>query len=133
MAYEGNQYGKWSGVANSDLSGAQYKFVKLITGGNSDLVDLCSGVTDIPFGVLQNNPKQGEEAEIVIGGVTKVSSDAALARGNEIGTSADGQAAVYVPGTDTTKRIVGIVLQPSGAADELATAYVMCVGAGRGA
>lgn len=133
MAVEGPQPFKWTYVAASDLRTKQYYFVKMVTGGDGDQCDVCSGVTDIPIGILQNKPNTGEEAEVVRIGMSKVSSDAALTRGVEIGTSADGQAAVYAAGTDTTKRIVGDVELGSGGVGVLATVSIMCVGAARGA
>jgi hypothetical protein len=66
-------------------------------------------------------------------GVTKVNSDAALAAGALIGTAADGQLAAYVAGTDTTKYIIGQVLESSTAAAGLATAMVNCFSVARGA
>lgn len=110
-------------VAGADLSTHQYKFVE-ITGAGT--VNVCNAATDRPIGVLQNKPTSGQACEIVVIGVTKVSSDAALTAGTLIGTSADGQADAKTPGTDTTEYTVGQVLIASGAGDELATAVVNC-------
>lgn len=110
--------------AGADLSAKQYYFVKL---SGDFTVDVCSGTTDIPVGVLQNAPTLGEAANVAFFGLTKVSSDGALAVGNLIGTSADGQAAAYANGTDTTKYIVGHVVSASTAAAGLATALICCV------
>lgn len=99
----------------------------------ADTVNVCNGVTDRPIGVLQNAPKSGEPAEVCALGVTKINSDAALSVGDQIGTAADGQAAAYVPGTDTTKYIVGMVIGASGAAAGYATAIINCFSAARGA
>ena len=52
MAYESNAYAlKITLVAGADLSSAQYKFVKLDSNGAAVV---CSAVTDVPVGVLQN-------------------------------------------------------------------------------
>lgn len=118
-------------IAGADLSAAanQYKFVELTA---AYTVNICDATTDRVIGVLQNRPKSGEAAEVCVFGLTKVNSDAALSVGNQIGTAADGQAAAYAPGSDTTKYIVGVVVEASGAAGGYATALVNCL-AGRGA
>jgi len=131
MAFEGVQIKIPGLLAGADLSSKQYYFVEL--GSTAGTVTVCDAVTDRPIGVLQNAPKSGEPAEICGLGVTKVNSDAALSVGNQIGTAADGQAAAYAPGTDTTKYIVGVVIGASGAAAGYATAMINCFSAARGA
>lgn len=130
MAYEGAQILIPGLKASADLSSKQYYFVKLSGAGT---VDVCAAVTDKPIGVLQNNPASGEEAIVCGLGVTKVNSDAALSAAALIGTAADGQAAAYVAGTDTTKYLVGQVIEASGAAGGYATATVNCFSIARGA
>lgn len=119
-------------TAGGDLSAAanQYKFVKYSA---LKAVVVCDGVTDVPCGVLQNTPASGAAADVVCFGITKVQGDADLAFGNLIGTSADGQAAAYAAGTDTTKYVVGHVIQDNAAAGGLATAFINCVNPHRGA
>lgn len=125
MAWEGPQPVKLMGfTASADLSAKQYYFVKLSGAGT---VTVCAAATDVPVGVLQNAPASGGAAEIVALGVSKVSSDAALSRGNLIGTSADGQADAKTVGTDTTEYVVGQVLQATGAAGDLAVAMINCI------
>lgn len=121
MANFGPEPVKWSFEANSDLRTKQFYFVKMSA---NNKVDVCSGVTDKAIGVLQNKPNTGETAEVTLLGITKVSGDADLAAGDIIGTSADGQAAAYVAGTDTTKYACGFVIEDNGAAGGLITAYV---------
>lgn len=102
-----------------------YKFVKMSA---DRTVILCAGVTDIPIGVIQNAPvDSGDAVTVVALGVTKVQGDADLAAGNQIGTSADGQAAAYTV-ADTTKHRVGVVILGNSAAAGLATAWVVCGG-----
>jgi len=130
MAYKGSQPFKITLNAGADLSAKQYYFVKLNSSGNAVV---CAAVTDKPVGVLQNNPTSGQAAEIVVVGLTKVSTDAALAIADLVGTSGDGQAAAYVAGTDTTKYVVGQAVVTSGGADELTTIMVNCASLHRGA
>jgi hypothetical protein len=130
MAYEGFQIKVPGLTASADLSAKQYYFVKI--SGNRT-VDVCSAVTDIPVGVLQNAPTSGQAAEVCGIGVTKVSGDADLTAGNVIGTSSDGQAAAYAAGTDTTKYACGLVVDDNTAAGGLLTAAINCWSPGRAA
>ena len=117
-------------TADADLSGKQFYFVKM-TG--DDQVGVCDALTDNPVGVLQNTPQSGQTAEVMLLGISKVSSDAALTAGAEIGTSADGQAAAKTPGTNTTHYVAGKVISGTGAAGELAAAAINCINAHRAA
>ena len=108
-------------VAGADLSSSQYYYVKLST---TDTVIACAAATDVPIGILQNAPTSGQEATIMVTGISKVSSNAALSIGNLIGTSGDGQADAKTAGSDTTEYVVGVVLEASGDADELANCTV---------
>lgn len=117
--------------AGADMSAAQYKFVKF--DGNTGptgqpRVIVCTGATDKPVGVLQNDPKLvGEAAVVCVAGWTKVQADAALAVDAYVGTSADGQADAKVPGTDTTEYICGRVVRAAGAAGGIATIELLTI------
>jgi hypothetical protein len=130
MAYKGSQPFKISLEAGADLSSKQYHFVKLDGSGNAVS---CSAATDVPVGVLQNTPTSGQAAEIVVVGLSKISSDAALSIGNLIGTSADGQADAKTPGTDTTEFVVGRMLVATGAASVIGSALINCANPHRAA
>ena len=130
MAYKGSQPFKITLEAGADLSTKQYYFVKLDNNGKAVV---CDGATDKPVGVLQNNPTSGQAAEIVVVGLTKVSSDAGLTIGAVIGTSADGQADAKTPGTDTTEYVVGTVLVTTGAAGVIGSVLVNCANPHRAA
>jgi len=135
MAFAGPQI-KIPGLkAGADLSAAsnQFKLVKISASGT---VVLCSAVTDKPCGVLQNRPQNGEAAEVVALGITKIlAASADLAAGAMVGTSTAGTAAAYVFGTDTTKYLVGEILAFDNADNDgaLVTASVNCINPPRGA
>lgn len=112
MAYEAAQIKAGNFTASADLSTKQYYFVKM-SGNNT--VTVCAAITDIPIGVLQNNPASGQAAEVCLFGITKVVADGTLAAGNRIGTSADGQADAIAAGVDTTVAIVGQALNAAAA------------------
>jgi len=130
MAYKASQPLKITLEAAADLSAKQYNFVKVDSNGKAAA---CSGATDVPIGVLQNDPTAGQTCEIVVTGVTKISSDAALNEGDLIGTSADGQADAKTPGTDTTNYVVGQMMTATGAAGVIGTALVNCANPHRAA
>lgn len=130
MAYEGPQIKIPGLIAGEDLSSKQYHFVKM--SANRTVV-ACSGLTDVPVGVLQNAPTSGQAAEVTAIGVTKIVGDADLSAGNAIGTSADGQADAKAIGTDTTQYVCGIVILDNGAAGGMITAVINCASPSRAA
>lgn len=117
--------------AGADLSALQYTFVKLNSSGQAVA---CSATTDIPVGVLQNKPNaSGVAAEIVVTGLTKIVTAAALNPGVQIATNGSGQAAAIVDGTDTTRFKVGQMVQGTAAASGIGTALVDCLAPRRAA
>lgn len=130
MAVQSNHAVCKSFKAGGDLSAKQFYFVKLSA---ADTVVVCSGATDIPVGVLQNKPAQNETAEVLILGESKVSADAALAVGVQIGTSADGQADAKTVSTDSTEYVCGTVTVASGAAADICSALINCINPHRAA
>ena len=114
MAYESAQVRFGNLTAGADLSSKQYHFVKL---ASATTVDVCSAITDVPIGVLQNDPTSGNTATIAIFGITKVVADGTLAAGNVIGTSADSQADAIVAGTDTTVYVMGQAITAASAGE----------------
>lgn len=74
-------------IATTDLSGAQYCFVKQVAGG----IALC-GAGEKPFGVLQNKPKQGAAATVAVGGQSVLKAGGVIAAGASIVSDANGKA-----------------------------------------
>ena len=68
MAYETSQAVKATFVAATDLTDAQYKFVEFSPTGDGVGVSYNA---NLAIGVLQNAPKAGQEAEVVLVGITK--------------------------------------------------------------
>lgn len=116
-------------VAAADLSAAQYKFVKLDSTGKAAAI---AAATDLPIGVLQNAPKAGEEAEVLVAGGTKIVLGGTVAIGATVSPKADGTAVAIVHGTDTTKYACGQALA-GGASGVIGTALISCGNAGRAA
>lgn len=134
MAWEGPQIKVPGLVAGDDLSDYQYAFVMLdTTVAAPPTVIPVTGITDRPIGILQNNPRLGEEAEVTILGISKVYADENLTLGQSISvgypglgdTQVGGQAAVNpvaVPGKDAN---LGTVLLAANA-QSIATVTVNC-------
>lgn len=126
MAFEGPQIKSPGLTASADLSTHQYKFVKL---SGEKTVTVCAAATDLPFGVLQNAPTSGQEAEVTSIGVTKLIGTADLNFGDRIGTSSGGHAVAKTAGT--VDYIVGEIINGNGGAGGYVTAFVNCVGAAK--
>ena len=124
MAYEISNYSvRATFVAGADLSSSQYKFVKLNSSGQAVAV---AAATDVPIGVLQNNPASGAEASVVIVGGTKlVASASATLPSLMVGTTSAGKGVVLAV-TDTTKYALGTYLQAPGADGDIVAAVVNC-------
>lgn len=62
-----------------------------------------TGATDVPYGVIQENPKTGEACTVVVIGGTKIAVGAAvLGAGDFIMTNATGYALTYATGGGTS-------------------------------
>lgn len=107
---------------------AQFKWVEL-SGDNT--VTQCDAATDKPIGVAQNGASSGGEVIVMVIGITKIQGDEALAAGDLIGPSGDGQADKKVVGTDLTHYICGQVITGMTNAGELATAFINCANIAR--
>lgn len=119
--------------AGADLSALQFTFVKMNAAG---AIVAVAAATDIPIGVLQNQPKSGQFASVVVVGGTKLIASAAISLPALIGTTATGTAVKLTAGTDTTKYILGQAEGApgvAGAAGDVITVFVNCVTPSRAA
>lgn len=117
-------------AAGADLTTSQQLFVKLNGSGQAVPV---TAATDVPVGVLLNNPASGFEALVAVSGQIKVIASAAIAIGATLGTDATGKAVTIVAGTDTTKYQVGRALEAASASGVYVTALIDTLTAGRAA
>lgn len=126
MAVEGMMALKDTRVAGADLSAKQYHAVKL---NSSGLVIAVAGLTDDAYGILQNDPAQGEAAEICMIGITKWVADSAITLPALVGPSADGQCDAKGGGlgSATTNRVLGHARSAAANAGEIVTCVVNCV------
>lgn len=95
--------------AGEDLSGQQYRHVKLNTSGQ---VVMPEAITDVCIGVLQNKPESGQEARVALvgaGGITKI------VLGGTLSTPGDVIATEYVGAADRGKAQIAASTQyPTG-------------------
>jgi hypothetical protein len=115
--------------AGANLSALQYTFVKISGTG----VVAVAAATDTPIGVLLNDPTSGETAEVAVSGIVKLKASAAITAGAAVGTTSTGTAVTVVPGTDTTKYLLGRAITAAGAAGDIITVAINCANAGRAA
>lgn len=115
--------------AGADLSTKQYTFVKL----SGSTVISAAAATDLPIGVLLNDPASGETAAVAVSGVVKLKASAAIAVGALVGTTSTGTGVTLVAGTDTTKYILGRAVTAAGAAGDIITVAVNCANISRAA
>ena len=109
--------------AAADLSSSQFLFVKTDADGK---VNVCTALTDRPIGVLQNKPTSGQAATVMVVGLTKIVTDAALDEHNIIGPAADSKANKKIPGTDSNEYMSGTMLTATGGAGEIGTSVINC-------
>ena len=106
--------------ANADLSALQFTFVDVdatsVDAQGRARVGAPTGAGAMAIGVLQNKPAAlGRDAEVDIGGCTKVKAGAATAAGVDIQTDANGKAIAAASGDI----VLCHSLTAAGAADEL--------------
>ena len=117
-------------IAGADLKALQHYYVKLDTDGT---VIAMTANTEMPYGILQNKPDAGEEAEIMRSGVSKLVCGAVVAIGNVIGAGATGKGMPYVyTGADVDKFITGVALAATGADGDVFTVDFSCEAPHRG-
>ena len=90
--------------ADADFSSKQYYGCKY---GADEHVTTMAAITDVPAGIILNNPASGKVAEILkIGRCPGVVSEA-ITYGQKVRIDAAGKVALCEPGSDTTTYMVG--------------------------
>ena len=104
-------------LAGASLTAKQFHAVKLASTAGE--VVAVNATTDAALGILQNNPADGEVAEVRILGVSKMAMAAAVAAGTDLGWNTTAQ------GTGRTasgsRMSFGRVIEASTAATDLST------------
>lgn len=96
----------------------------------------CTAIGDKVIGVLQNQPKQGQQADLIMLGISKVRVGASNVSADDlISTDSTGRAATYVAGTTgTSSFMIGRILAVDNAtnAGGVATALINVLSMARG-
>lgn len=108
-------------LAGAALTAAQYKWMKLASTAGEVIV--AAAKTDLLIGVLQNNPADGQPADVLAVGVSKVLSGGSVTLGvlqtaNSTGQTADASSA--------NDRVGGYALATDGTATNLVRVFVNC-------
>jgi len=98
-----------------DYQDEQYYLVKSDTSG-SPMTIILGGANEKVIGVLQNEPEQGEAAEVRVDGTSKVVAGTPISVGDMVSCDADGKAN-KVEAAD--KWAVGIALEEASAAGDI--------------
>jgi hypothetical protein len=118
-------------TAASDMIAAtlQYTLVKLLSG---ETVVTCASATEVPIGVLQNLPKQGQQAEVMVLGITKIrvgTTDIAGASNAFVAVDTNGRAVLASGSAGSQTYILGRVIQVDATDNDgaLVTAIINCI------
>lgn len=130
MGYNAKPVLTESFVSTNDLSAKQYYGVKLSA---DRTVILPTADIDVCVGILQNKPKAGEMAQVMVIGRTPVVIDEAVAAGELLEVHSGGLCGKHIAGTDTTKYCGGQYVEHAGASGEIADAIVNFANLNRGA
>ena len=107
--------------AAADLSAHQFKFVRFVNNRQVNIISDSSA--QIPCGILQNNPRQGEAALVMHVGRSLVSADGAVSAGTQMASSDDGQGKRAA----ATEYVAGQYVYGASAANEIAECLVDCM------
>ena len=121
MAFENRVITIPGELASADFSTTgQHRFVTI--GASGPALAAAGARVD---GVLANNPGSGEPSEVLtVGSVAKVEASAAIAKGADVASAANGQAVTAA----TTNYIAGKALTAVGAAGELVSVLLLMPG-----
>jgi hypothetical protein len=110
-------------TANSDLSAKQFYGVKLLsTAGKTDLISTSVLVSTV-VGVLQNNPKSGDAAEVAVSGIAKgIAGTSLIVIGSLLAFNTTGK---LVNSTTDNIQVVGKSLTKATASNDIISVLLM--------
>lgn len=96
---------------NYNAGGAVAKRRLVKFGADDKSVVQAAAVGDLIIGVSTDiDTVTGEPTDVILGGIALVQAGAAVTRGNEVTTDANGKGVAAAPAAGTNNRIVGIAL-----------------------
>jgi hypothetical protein len=106
-------------TANADLSTHQFKVVKLLSTAGSCGLAATSILVSTVIGLLQNNPKSGDAAEVAYNGIAKAIAGTSLIRIGHI-LAVNTTSRVVNTTTDNVQQIGKALTDASAIGDEIA-------------
>ena len=107
--------------AAADLSAKQYCAMKITA---SQKVNVCNVAGEISIGILQNDPTQGQEASVMLTGISNAVYGGTVAPGASLTTNASGFLITAAAGN----KIMAVAIE-AGAANEIHPVILTSVGA----
>lgn len=110
-------YGTLPGLlAGADLSSSQYYAVKLASTAGEVVV--ATATTDTQIGLIQNDPADGEAAEVAAWGVAIGKAGGSITAAQFVNALSTGTLQGTAGGASGTERVVGIALEAASSGDE---------------
>lgn len=91
-----------------DMRSNQFYCVEFIAARQ---VQICSSVTALVCGVIQNNPNSGDSASVRHAGISKAVCGSGITVGDLVGPLAMGAIGKKTAGTDTTNYVIGQAIE----------------------
>jgi len=118
-------YGKYitipGAIAGESFAAKQYYVCKVGTTAQEVKV-AGTAATDMVVGVIQNDPADGQEAEVACLGVAKAAAETGITYGDYVTTSSTGRVKTTTTDGDS---LVGIALEASSAAGDIIKVLVV--------
>ena len=126
MAWEYKILDEPGALAGEDMNTSSEQYLIAKSSGVNNTYVKCTAKTDVPAGIIQNNPKSGEALQLRRLGISKVIAGGTLVAGDLYGPDANGKAvakAESATGADFGDFVLGQVIEGC-AVNEYATVTV---------
>lgn len=87
MAFDGNNINTFTLPAGADLSGSQFRAVRVNSSGQL----VAAALGQFACGILQNNPGSGQAGNFLFAGISKARLGGTVTAGTEVAAAADGR------------------------------------------
>ncbi len=108
--------------AGEDLSGKRYYAVYLSA---DQTVKVCTTGHLNAIGILQNNPKEGEEAVVRLVGTTKAVAGDTITAGNRVVSTTSGTIDAVGTPSSTEQEVIGVALESATASGDVIEIFLI--------
>ncbi len=109
-------------IAGEDLSNYRYYAVYL---SDDHTVKVCTTSYLNAIGILQNNPKSGEEAVVRLVGTTKAVAAGSISAGTRVKATTAGKIEAIGTAGATEQEVIGVALESSGGDGEIIEIFLI--------